>query len=55
MKWTTRPWDWKRRFALIPQSIAKDGGLQWVWLDWYWSRFCGDCFETSLQQERPND
>lgn len=48
MKWRDRRDDWQLKFALFPVSI--DGS--WHWLVWYWRRFCGDCFQVSLDAPR---
>jgi len=56
MRWTTTPFGWKRRFAWLPINIGMgDGTTEWVWLEWHWSRWCGDCYETRLQVDKPDD
>lgn len=42
---------WHRAFAIIPVRVD---GMS-VWLEWYWYRFMGDCYEVSLTKERPSD
>ena len=48
VKWTTTNHPWRRRFAWLPVSLSDGPTRTTVWLDWYWSRFGGDCTEISL-------
>lgn len=48
MKWTTVNNPWKRRFALLPVCLSDGPTSQCIWWEWYWRRFCGDCYEVSF-------
>jgi hypothetical protein len=50
VKWISEDGDgWRWRFALLPRSIRIEGGRrQWVWLEWYRVRFCGDHYEVFI-------
>lgn len=39
---------WRLVFAWFPLKI----GDEVVWLELYWRRFAGDCFEVLLREER---
>jgi len=51
MRWKNTSWDWKRKFAILPVNV----GDQWIWLEFYWSKFCGDYYSVSLEKEKPSD
>jgi len=42
MKWLAKKDDYRRKFAFIPVKI----GDVVVWLEYYYSRFDGDCFSV---------
>lgn len=52
MQWhyidTTHGWRW--RFALFPFCLKNGPERTWVWLEWYQSRWGGDCTEISLKK-----
>ena len=51
MRWKNTSWDWKRKFAILPVNV----GDQWIWLEFYWSKFQGDYYNVSLGKEKPCD
>lgn len=51
MKWHLEENPWKRKFALFP---IDDGNGNWIWLEWYWSRFEGLYYNVSFTKEKPN-
>lgn len=55
MKWSAEANPRKRRFAWLPVSVRVGLVYESVWLEYYWARFCGDCFEISFTKEKPND
>lgn len=42
MRWKTDQNLWRRRFALLPVKI----GEEWIWLEWFERRFCGEYYEV---------
>lgn len=43
MRWPAKhPGAWQPKFAWLPIEI--DG--QWLWLEWYLRRFCGDHYQV---------
>ena len=55
MRWHTKPFEWKKRFALLPICIIVEGGCDWVWLEFYWAQECGEYTITKVQKERPSE
>lgn len=51
MRWNYETNPWRRRFAIIP--VCADG--ECIWLEWYWSRWYGDCTLVRFCKEKPND
>ena len=48
MRWTRENNPWRKRFALFPVSLSDGPTRTTIWLEWYWSRWGGDCIETSF-------
>lgn len=46
MRRPNRSHEWRRRFAFLPVLI----GDEWVWLERYWIRRCGDADLVSLDE-----
>ena len=44
MKFTYRENPWRKKFALLPVFVSGKG----IWLEWYWQRWGGDCYEISF-------
>lgn len=45
MRWPVKPDDgWRLRFAWLPRRMPRTGNV--IWLQFYWLRFMGDCFEV---------
>lgn len=51
MRWKAKsPFDWRARFAWLPVKI----GDEWLWLERYQRRFCGDFYEVAFETEWPH-
>ena len=48
MKWTISDDGWRKRFSIIPVCVSDGPTKHCIWLEWYWSRHCGDCREVSF-------
>ena len=48
MKWATFNHTLRKRFAFLPVGVSNGPSTEYVWLEWYWRRFCGDCYEVSF-------
>lgn len=49
MRWKAKaPNRWAKRFALIPVRVDDE----WLWLGWYWARFCGEYVERRFSDEQ---
>ena len=46
MKWSTRPDGYLKKFAFFPTKI----GESWVWLETYYSMFCGTHFQVLTKE-----
>jgi hypothetical protein len=46
---------WRKRFAILPLFLRDGPNCQMVWLEPYWSRFCGDYYSVSLTNPRPSN
>lgn len=51
MRWTTKPFDWKWRFAVIPVHINNGDKSSWIWLEWYQVRDAGLWLEVRLKKD----
>lgn len=48
MKWATFNHPWRKRFAIIPVGVSTGPTTEYVWLEWCWRRWFGDCYEVSF-------
>lgn len=51
MKWKVKPDGYKKCFAFLPLKI----GDQWVWLETYYSMFCGTHNSVMTKEDYEND